>query len=991
MKLQFDAQQEYQLDAVASVVDIFEGQPVENAEFAVIESGHGGGLFEGDTQTNIGVGNRLSITADVLGTNVRAVQNRNDVEVSQPNADLESWALLGSSGEFVRHCYHFSVEMETGTGKTYVYLRTIFELSRRYGFKKFIIVVPSVAIREGVLKNIEITREHFKALYNNIEFESFVYDAKKASRLRQFASSNTIQILVINIDAFRKNFTGTEEEHKSNVIYQDRDQTNGVRPIEFIQSTTPIVIIDEPQSVDSTEKSQEAIKALNPLCTLRYSATHRNPYNLVYRLDPIRAFGLHLVKQIIVDSAITSGSMNDAFVRVEKIDITNGIKAKLRIQVQTPNGAKEKSVTVKNEHDLYELSENRAQYKDGFVVTEIDGTPGAEFVKFNGGLILRLGEEQGGMREDVWKAQIRKTVEKHLTKELQVRQFGLKVLSLFFIDRVANYRSYDESDQPVAGKFAQEFEETLAHLAKDPRFSSLEWLKLPIKSLHNGYFAQDKKGILKDTKGDTQADDDVYNLIMRDKERLLSTDEPLRFIFSHSALREGWDSPNVFQICTLNETQSVMKKRQEIGRGLRLPVNQDGVRVFDESVNKLFVVANESYDDFARKLQMEYEEDCGVTFGKVPIQAFVKMAQVVDGREQPLGKEVAGEIWNSLITNGILATDGKIQPKFDPQKDGFTLNLPEPHKALENQIVDLLSDYQIERHIRDNRKEGLNRLKKAVQLSPDFEALWERIRPRTTYQVEFTTDDLVHRAVQALRKMPTVDAAKVNFTTAELSVSNAGVEARAVAAKTETVRYRGPLPDMLAYLQNETELTRSTLVRILKESGRISEFFVNPQRFMDSVAAILKSELHQLIVDGIKYVRIPTTDPEFEWRQELFKNEELINYLTALQVNHSIYEYIVYDSQVEREFAQNLDGRTDIKLFVKLPRWFEIETPIGRYNPDWAILKHNDETLYLVRETKSTKDFLKLRTTEADKVRCGQKHFDAIGTSFAVVVSADEV
>jgi type III restriction enzyme len=407
--------------------------------------------------------------------------------------------------------------METGTGKTYVYLRTIFELSRRYGFKKFIIVVPSVAIREGVLKNIDITREHFKTLYNNIEFESFVYDAKKAIRLRQFAASNTIQILVINIDAFRKNFTGTDEEHKSNVIYQDRDQTYGVRPIEFIQSTTPIVIIDEPQSVDSTEKSQEAIKALNPLCTLRYSATHRNPYNLVYRLDPIRAFGLHLVKQIVVDSAVPSGAMNDAFVRVEKIDIRNGIKAKLRIQVQTPNGAKEKSVTVKNEHDLYEISENRAQYRDGFVVTEIDGTPGAEFVRFNNGLTLRLGEEQGGMREDVWKAQIRKTVEKHLLKELQVRNLGLKVLSLFFIDRVANYRSYDDSGQPVAGKFAREFEETLTTFAKEPRFSSLEWLKLPIKSLHNGYFAQDKKGILKDTKGDTQADDDVYNLIERER------------------------------------------------------------------------------------------------------------------------------------------------------------------------------------------------------------------------------------------------------------------------------------------------------------------------------------------------------------------------------------------------------------------------------------------------------------------------------------------
>jgi type III restriction enzyme len=991
MKIQFDPKQQYQLDAVSAVVDIFEGQPLEQPEFSVIHQQEGVGLFQGQTQSELGLGNQVTINADDLRKNVRTVQERNDIEISDSDAPLEAWPLLGADGEFLRHCFHYSVEMETGTGKTYVYLRTIFELSRRYGFKKFIIVVPSVAIREGVLKNIDITREHFRALYNNIEFESFVYDAKKASKLRQFATSNTIQILVINIDAFRKNFTGSEEEQKSNVIYKESDKLSGRQPIEFVQAANPIVIIDEPQSVDSTEKAQEAIKALNPLCTLRYSATHRNPYNLVYRLDPIRAFGLHLVKQIVVDSAITSGAMNDAFIRVEKVDIKNGIKAKLRIHAQTSNGPKEKSVTVKGGHDLYELSDNRANYRNGFMVTEIDGTPGAEFVRFDSGLMLRLGEEHGGMRDDVWKAQIRATVEKHLRKELQVRDLGLKVLSLFFVDRVGNYRSYDDSGQAVQGKFAKEFEEALASLASDPKYSLLEWLKLPVESLHNGYFAQDKKGILKDTKGDTQADDDVYNLIMKDKERLLSTGEPLRFIFSHSALREGWDNPNVFQICTLNETQSVTKKRQEIGRGLRLPVNQDGVRVFDDSVNKLFVIANESYDDFARKLQTEYEEDCGVTFGKVPILAFAKMTRVVDGKGQVLGKEVSGVIWNALITNGILAADGKIQSAFNPRKAGFSLNLPEAHKDIESDVIDVLSGYQIERHIRDERNEGPNKLKKAVQLSPEFEALWEQIKPKTTYQVEFTTGDLVARAVQALRKMEKIEAAKVNFTTAELSVTKAGVEAQAVAAKTETIDYRGSLPDILAYLQNETELTRSTLVRILKESGQLAGFFVNPQRFMDSVAAILKYELHQLIVDGIKYERIPSTDPDSEWRQELFRNEELINYLTALQVNHSVYEYIVYDSEVEREFARKLDDRTDIKLFVKLPHWFEIDTPIGKYNPDWAILKHDDATLYLVRETKGTKDFLKLRTTEADKVRCGQKHFDALGVPFAVVVSADEV
>lgn len=490
------------------------------------------------------------------------------------------------ANDLTRRCPHFSLEMETGTGKTYVYLRTIFELSRRYAFQKFIIAVPSVAIREGVLKNIEITAEHFRALFNNLPFEHFVYDARKVNRLRQFATSNTLQILVINIDAFRKNFTGTEEEQKSNVIYKESDKLSGRQPIEFVQAARPVVIIDEPQSVDSTEKAQEAIRALNPLCTLRYSATHRNPYNLVYRLDPVRAFELRLVKQIVVASAGAEGAANDAFVRVEQIEYKKGIKAKLRIHVQTAEGPKEKTVTVKQGADLFVLSNDRANYKTGFEIAEINAEQGSEYVRFSNGRTLRMGEEVGGMREDVWRAQIKHTIKRHLEKELQIRERGIKVLSLFFIDRVANYRDYDSAGNPVKGKFADAFEAELDALVKEEGYRGLDWLKEPTDRLHNGYFAQDRRGVLKDTRGDTQADDEVYNLIMKDKERLLSFEEPLRFICSHSALREGWDNPNVFQICTLNETKSVVKKRQEIGRGLRLPVDQRGLRVFDESVNK---------------------------------------------------------------------------------------------------------------------------------------------------------------------------------------------------------------------------------------------------------------------------------------------------------------------------------------------------------------------------------------------------------------------
>ncbi|TDA68683.1 MAG: type III restriction endonuclease subunit R [Clostridia bacterium] len=992
MKIQFDANQQFQLDAVAAVTDLFAGQPQGAPEYAVINLGGWGGMFAGQDRTELGVGNRLLLDEEKLRQNTRMVQLRNDIEVADPAAPLEAWELFDTPANQARRCPHFSVEMETGTGKTYVYLRTIFELSQRYGFSKFVIVVPSVAIREGVLKNIEITAGHFRALYNNMPFEHFVYDAKKVNRLRQFAISNMLQVMVINIDAFRKNFTGTEEEQKSNVIYKESDRLSGRQPIEFVQAARPIVIIDEPQSVDSTDKSQEAIKALNPLCTLRYSATHRNQYNLVYRLDPVRAFELKLVKQIVVASAAAEGAANDAFVRVEQIDYKKGIKAKLRIHVQTADGPKEKSVTVKHGADLYALSNERANYRDGFEVAEINAEPGSEFIRFSSGRTLRLGEEMGGLREDLWRAQIKHTIKRHLEKELQVQGRGIKVLSLFFIDRVANYRDYDETGRPVPGKFAQAFEEELAALAREERYRDLAWLRAPVERLHNGYFAQDKKGVLKDTRGDTQADDEVYNLIMKEKERLLSLDEPLRFIFSHSALREGWDNPNVFQVCTLNETKSAVKKRQEIGRGLRLPVDQDGRRVFDESVNKLYVMANESYEDFARTMQTEYEEDCGVTFGKVPITAIAKLARVVDGADKPIGRPAAEAIRDALVSQGMLDTDGRIQPAFDPRRKDFKLELPEAQRDLTPAVIDLLSSYQIQRHIRRERDDGPNRLKKEVTLSPEFQALWERIKPKTTYRVEFETETLVRHAVEAIKRMEHIERPRIRVAAGQLGIEKGGITTAAVSVAEERVEYGSrPVPDILAYLQNETELTRSTLVRILKESGRLAEFFNNPQRFMDTVASILKCELHRLLVDGIKYERIDGIGAAAEWEMLLFKNEELINYLTALQVNKSVYEYIVYDSEVEREFARRLDEREDIKLFVKLPGWFKIDTPVGEYNPDWAIVKHDGQAIYLVRETKGTRDFLKLRTSEADKVRCGKKHFEALGVPFAVAVTAEEV
>lgn len=984
MKLQFDAQQQFQLDAVRAVVDVFDGQPLNQPDYATIMQTFDTELFGSVGQTELGIGNHLAISREAVLKNVQSAQERNDLP---PDAQLEP----NTYGANAPAPLNFSVEMETGTGKTYVYLRTVFELSRKYGFKKFIIVVPSVAIREGVLKNLEITADHFKALYNNLEYEYFVYDAKKVNRLRQFAVSNQVQILVINIDAFRKNFTGTEAEQKSNVIYKENDKLSGRQPIEFVRATHPIVIVDEPQSVDNTEKAQEAIRALNPLCTLRYSATHKNPYNLVYKLDPIRAYDLRLVKQIVVASVTGQNAFNGAFVKVKAIDYEPAGKrpfAKLAIHIQSKDGIKEKVFKVKGQEDLFVLSGERECYQHGFVVDYVDATPGSEHVAFTNGRTLNLGQEQGGVQDDLWKIQIKNTVKKHLEKEIQVKGKGLKVLSLLFIDKVANYRGYDEEGKPSKGKFAEAFEAAFKELAAQERYKDL--LPFPVEQLHNGYFAQDKKGVFKESREGraTEADESAYELIMKDKERLLSLDEPLRFIFSHSALREGWDNPNVFQICTLNESRSALRKRQEIGRGLRLPVNQNGERVFDDTINKLLIVANESYEEFARTLQSEYEEDCGVTFGKVPKLAFSKLVTIEGEVEKPVGREKSEAIWQTLVQKGFISEQGKILPAFDPKAPGFDLGLAPEHADLKADVIDVLQSYQLDKHIKKDQDIRPLRFKKEVMLDAGFQELWNRIKPKTTFSVQYQTEALVQNAVKSIKAMEKIAPVKITVTEAQLDLQNRGVTTTVLRDGRVELAFGGLLPDVIAYLQNETELTRSTIVRILKESGRLADFLLNPQRYMDTVAAILKRELHKLMIDGIKYEKLG----EDEWSMRLFEEREIISYLNnRLEVQHSVYDAVVYDSEIEREFAEKLDKREDIKLFVKLPAWFEIETPIGKYNPDWAILKHDDAVLYLVRETKGTKNFEKLRTVEAEKIHCGRRHFEALNVDFDVVTSVADL
>lgn len=629
MKIKFDSTLEYQKDAVDSVVDLFAGQPLADSSFSV-------SLAEADANTlalsELGIGNRLVLADDALLTNVHAVQQHNDI--------LKVDSLQGR---------HFSVEMETGTGKTYVYLRTMFEMNKRYGFTKFIIVVPSVPIREGVLKSIDMLREHLFAMYST-RFDSRVYDSKRVqSIVGSFARAASMQLLVMTLDAFNKD---------TNILNQERERG---REIDRLAATHPIVVLDEPQNME-TEKASQAIERLNPMCTLRYSATHRNPYNLVYRLDPIQAYDLRLVKRVEVASVQAEDSVNNAFVRLLEVDNRRGLRARIVINVADGADVKQKKVWVKKDDDLWHISNERDEYRNGFIVADVNFAQGSEYIEFSNDLQVEINDESGGLTEDVMQAQVFETVKQHLEKERLVKGQGIKVLSLFFVDKVASYRIYNPDGSTSLGKIGRWFEEAFAELSAKPRYAGL--IPDEVENLHDGYFSMDKKKVAKDTSGKTADDEDAYALIMRDKERLLSFETPLRFIFSHSALREGWDNPNVFQICTLAAARSSDRKRQEIGRGLRLPVNQAGERVHDESLNRLTVIANESYDAFARALQNEFAAE-GYDFGTVSPEAFAKIIFSPPGEPiQTAGQEKSKSLYDDLVVNGYIDAKGRLTSKF---------------------------------------------------------------------------------------------------------------------------------------------------------------------------------------------------------------------------------------------------------------------------------------------------------------------------------------
>lgn len=1004
MKIQFDANLDYQRDAIDSVTGVFAGQEICQTNFTVapLQSWEEGSLFHGTQEDTLGIGNRLRLLDEDIHANIRKIQLKNGLA---PSETFDS-----------KDGIHLTVEMETGTGKTYVYLRTIFEMNRLYGFTKFIIVVPSIAVKEGVQKSLEITASHFKELYENITFDHFTYDSSKLSDVRNFATSPDIQVMVINIDAFRKSFADPEQENKANIIHRAHDRMTGAKPIEFIQQTNPIVIVDEPQSVDTTDKSKEAIASLNPMCTLRYSATHVEKHHMLYKLDSVDAYEQKLVKQIEVAGIEVKDGHNKAYIKLLSVNNKKSpISAKVEIDARLKNGSiKRKEVTVTSGADLLDAkySGGRDVY-DGYIIEDIYCEQGNEYISFTSKPdILKLGQALGEVDPDEFKRlQIRKTIEEHLDKEMRLRPQDIKVLSLFFIDKVANYRWYDEAGNPQKGKLALMFEEEYDRAIRKPKYSQLfegADLDTAAEGVHNGYFAIDKKKdssgkeMLKESKigkdgkaASSESDGSAYNTIMKDKEWLLSFGCKLKFIFSHSALKEGWDNPNVFQICTLNETNSVIKKRQEIGRGLRICVNQDGERVHGFEVNTLTVMANESYEQFAEELQKEIENEEGIKFGVVEQHLFANIVVPVDDySHEYLGVDASKTLWEHFKSAGYIDNKGKVQDSLKAALKIGELDLPEAFKPHATQVVSVLKKVAGSLNIKnrdDKKKVSLN---KAVFLSPEFKALWDRIKYKTTFRVDFDVDALIGKCADEIKTNLQVGKARFIYRKAKTEIDRGGVHAEQIVETASLYEARSfELPDLITYLQNETNLTRRTIVTIINKSARLESFKNNPQKFIEQVSNIIQNQMRLFIVDGIKYHKIG--GDQF-YAQELFSDNELFGYLQKNMVasNKSVFDHVVYDSDIELEFASAFERSDDIKLYAKLPDWFKIDTPLGTYNPDWAVLVEVDgkEKLYFVVETKSTLFTDALRPTEKAKIVCGKEHFKALGNDveFAVTNSMDD-
>lgn len=997
MKIQY-RHQKFQADAAKAVVDVFAGQPNLTSTYM---------MDRGSGNYQIGVNEELDFTGFGNQKIVPELSDRQILEqlnkVQRTNQIKPSEKLEGRENG-----YNLTVEMETGVGKTYTYIKTMFELNKHYGWSKFIVIVPSVAIREGVYKSFEMTQEHFAEEYGK-KIRFFIYNSAQLTEIDRFASDSSINVMIINSQAF--NAKGKDARR----IYMKLDEFRSRRPIDIIAKTNPILIIDEPQSVEG-KQTKERLKEFHPLLTLRYSATHKSDsiYNMVFRLDAMEAYNRRLVKKIAVKGITESGSTaTDSFIYLESINLSKSDPtATLQFEVKMANGApKKKSRIVKIGDNLYDYSGGLEEYRNGFVVKQIDGRD--DSVEFLNGIKIFAGDVIGAVDEDqLRRIQIRETILSHIERERQLFYKGIKVLSLFFIDEVANYREYDAAGQPVNGKYAAMFEEEYEDVISSMQLviGEDEYIKylqsISAARTHAGYFSVDGKGKMinsKVSRKETTSDDvSAYELIMKNKELLLDRDparSPVRFLFSHSALREGWDNPNVFQICTLKQSESVLRKRQEVGRGLRLCVNQNGERMDTNvlgndvhNINILTVIASESYDSFAKGLQTEMAEAVADRPRAVKVELFAgKVIKDEQGNEQVIDQDMASSIHHDMIVKGYIDSKGALTDKYYEDKANGEIKVAKEVADSAASVLDIIDSIYDARSVQPEnaRSNNVELLVDEDKLAmPEFEALWSRINAKSVYVVDFDTEELIQKSITSLDNKLRVSKIHFQVETGIMDTIKSKEELLSGTSfvKEEFASYGVTMAansnvkyDLIGKLVDETGLTRKALVAILKgiQPSIFNQFRDNPEEFIVKAAALINDEKATAVIEHITYDVLDDhygtdifTDPTIKGRLGI----------NAMKAKKHLYDHIVYDSTRERDFAAELDVNTNVAVYVKLPDGFYIATPVGHYNPDWAIAfyKGSVKHIYFVAETKGSMRSMQWRTIEQSKIHCAKEHFKAI-------------
>ena len=994
MKLQFK-HQKFQADAARAVCDVFAGQPRLTPSY----------MMDKGISRDI----RLTEEKDFTGFgNARIVPQLSDGMILENIQRIQRSQQIAPSPELAGR-YNLTVEMETGVGKTYTYIKTMYELNQRYGWSKFIIVVPSVAIREGVHKSFQITEEHFAEEYGR-KIRYFIYNSAQLTEIDRFASDSAINAMIINSQAF--NARGKDARR----IYMKLDEFRSRKPIDILAKTNPILIIDEPQSVEG-KVTKDRLREFNPLFTLRYSATHRadSIYNMVYRLDAMEAYNKRLVKKIAVKGIATSGTTGtEGYVYLESINLSKGNPtATIEFEVKSASGIRPKRLIVNEGYNLFPNSGELTEYKDGYIIRRIDGRDSS--LEFVNGKKLFAGDVIGKVKEEyLRRIQIRETIISHFERERILFYKGIKVLSLFFIDEVAKYKHYDDSGMAHNGEYADMFEEEYNAVLKNMqiKFGEEDYIKFlnaqQAETAHAGYFSIDKKSKrlvdskLGDKKERTSDDSDAYDLIMKNKERLLDRAEPVRFIFSHSALREGWDNPNVFQICTLKQSGSDVRKRQEVGRGLRLSVNQNGERMdanlLGENVhdiNILTVIANESYDSFAKGLQAEIAEAVADRPRKVTADLFKgKVIKDANGAEQVVDDDLAQSIYEGLIAGGYVKK-GVLTEKYYADKKNGTLEIAEEAADCKDDVIAVLDSIYAPLKLDNARSSNVEaRLDRNKMESREFQALWAKINAKSAYMVKFNEDELVDKAIAALNRELRVSqifirvegGALHDITSRENLLSGSAMnreESKTYtvdAAASASVKY-----DLIGKIVAETGLTRKAAADILSgmEKSVFDQFKNNPEEFIIRASGIINEQKATVIIQHITYDKLESSYDTTVFTEPTLKGRLGVN---AMPANKHLYDYIFYDSDNEQKFAANIDSASEVAVYVKLPRGFYINTPVGKYNPDWAIAFHEEKVkhIYFVAETKGSMSSMQLRKIEEAKIHCAREHFKVISSDSVI-------